>query len=181
MTHFDVFGLPPRYALDERSLEKRHRALALELHPDRQGKADAHARRVSLERTTALNDAYRVLKDPVRRAFYLLALAGVDLDREGGGSGPRDLPLEFLEEVLDLREALAIAKAAKDLAGARALSEQVEEKKAAALQAAVENLELLEQMPGNRAAITKASHQLSRVRYFNRFLEEAEGLLEEAL
>ncbi len=179
MTHFDVFGLPPRYTLDAADLEKRHRALALEWHPDRAAPSDARAHRVAVERTTALNDAYRVLKDPIRRAFYLLALAGVDLDHAGGG--PRDLPIEMLEEVLELREALAEAKTAKDFPRARELAARVEAERTGALAAAVLCLELVETSPANPVAVKKASHQLSRVRYFTRFLEEADALEEEAL
>ena len=178
MTHFDVFGLPARHALDAAALEKRHRELALEFHPDRHAGADARERRVAMERTTALNDAYRVLKDPVRRAFYLLSLAGVDLDRADAG-GPKDMPLELLEEVMDLREALHAALASKDAGKVRALAAKVEARRDAAVAQGVASLEALAQQPGERFELTKASHQLSLVRYFTRFLEEAEGLDED--
>jgi molecular chaperone HscB len=173
VTHFDVFGLPARHALDAAALEKRHRELALEHHPDRHQGGDARERRLAVERTTALNDAYRVLKDPARRAFYLLALAGVDLDRADAG-GPKDMPLEFLEEVMDLREQLTGAKRANDAAKVLALAAQVETKRSEALTEAVEGLDALARDAADRAALTKASHQLARVRYFTRFLEEAE-------
>ena len=74
-----------------------------------------------MEQTTALNEAYKTLKDPVRRAFYLLKLHGVDLDREDAGA-QKDMPLEFLEEVMELREALDEAIAAKDLPRAQAMA-----------------------------------------------------------
>src|SRR4051794_6410518 len=71
-THFAVFALAPSPDLDVAALEKQYRELSLKLHPDRFARADAHERRLSLEQTTALNDAFKTLKDPVRRAFYLL-------------------------------------------------------------------------------------------------------------
>ncbi len=71
-THFDVFGLRRSYDVDVPALEKQYRELSLQLHPDRVGQADARERLKALEGTTALNEAFKTLKDPVRRAFYLL-------------------------------------------------------------------------------------------------------------
>ena len=64
-TLFDVFELPPSYDVDVPALEKQFRELSLQLHPDRFAQADARERRLSLEQTTALNEAYKTLKDPV--------------------------------------------------------------------------------------------------------------------
>ena len=181
MTHFELFGLPPSFPIDLAALEKQYRALSLQCHPDRVARdADARERRLALERTTALNDAFQVLKDPVRRAFYLLKLAGVDLDREDLGT-QKDMPLEFLEEVIDRREALSEAKAAKDLTRVRALAEAVAAEQDKALALGVESLAALQGAPGDAASLKNASHQLGRVRYFTRFLEEVEQIEEGAL
>src|SRR5262249_53937047 len=77
---------------------------------DRFAKADPRARRASLQRTVQLNEAWRTLKDPVRRAEALLALAGVPVAAEGGGA----VPPALLMETLELREELAEARAAGD-------------------------------------------------------------------
>lgn len=179
-THFDVFGLPAAYDVDLPALEKQFRDLSLQLHPDRFAQADARERRLSLEQTTALNEAYKTLKDPVRRAFYLLKLNGVDLDREDAGA-QKDMPLEFLEEVLDLREALDVAMEAKDVARAQAMAEDVTARRKQALAEATEQLRALQGSPGEPAAVKKASHALGRVRYFTRFLEQVEAFEEEML
>ncbi len=180
MSHFEVFGLSPRFDLDGAGLEKRYRELSLALHPDRAAKGDAKERRAVLERSTALNDAYKVLKDPMKRAFYLLKLQGVDLDREDGGT-QQDMPPEFLEEVIDLREQLAQARLEKDLDRAQAMAKQVEQSQDEALEAAVNRLRSLEKSPQDAASLKDAAHQLGRVRYFSRFLEEVELIEEEAL
>lgn len=180
MTHFEIFELPARFELDPAALDQRYRELSLKLHPDRQTGADARERRLAIEKTTALNEAYKVLKDPVKRAFYLLKLAGVDLDREDAGT-QKDMPPEFLEEVIELREALDQAREAGDLGRVQAMAAGVEEKRAGALEAAVAALRQLETQPGDREALDRAAHQLGRVRYFSRFLEEAERIEEEAL
>ncbi|NNC16045.1 Fe-S protein assembly co-chaperone HscB [Corallococcus exiguus] len=179
-THFDVFGLPRSHAVDVPALEKQYRELSLQLHPDRVGPGDAKARLAAVEGTTALNGAFKTLKDPVRRAFYLLKLHGVDLDREDAGA-QKDMPLEFLEEVMELREALDEAIAAKDLPRAQAMAKDVAGRKAAALQEAVASLGTLEGAGDSPDGVRKASHALGRVRYFTRFLEQVDAFEEEVL
>ncbi|MBL8921827.1 MAG: Fe-S protein assembly co-chaperone HscB [Myxococcaceae bacterium] len=172
MNHFEVFGLTPTLELDVKALEQRLRELSLEYHPDRFVQADAHTRLIALERTTALNDAFKVLKDPVRRAFYVLKLRGIDLDNEASAAQAK-MPLEFLEEVIERRERLEALKKTRDVAKARAMADEIERDKGAALERA-------------KAALAKddlagAAHQLGRVRYFTRFVEEVESLEEETL
>lgn len=171
-THFDVFGLKAGYEVDAAALDKQYRELSLKLHPDRFAKADARERRFSLEQTSALNDAYKTLKDPIRRAFYLLKLHGTDLDKEDAGA-QKNMPHEFLEEVMELREELDAAKRKKDVEKAQQMGGSVEKRSRAALDAGVSALKA-----GKYEA---ASHELARVRYFQRFLEEVEAIEEEAL
>jgi molecular chaperone HscB len=104
--HFAVLGLRRAFHIDPVLLAERHLALSRELHPDRFAQRSPRERLLSLQRTTAINDAYRTLRDPVRRAEYILRLAGVsteDRDRPRGlgavGSDP-----EFLEEIMRIRE-----------------------------------------------------------------------------
>ncbi len=179
-THFDVFGLPPAHGVEVAALERQYRELSLQLHPDRFAQAEPRERRLSLERTTALNEAWKTLKDPTRRAFYLLKLHGVDLEREDAGA-QKDMPLEFLEEVMDLREALDEAISTKDEARVRKMGGDVEARRKAALAEAVAHLAHLEQSPSDTAAVKKASHALGRVRYFTRYLEQVEAFEEEML
>jgi molecular chaperone HscB len=172
MNHFEVFGLAPTLELDAKALEQRLRELSLEYHPDRFVQADARTRLAALERTTALNDAFKVLKDPVRRAFYVLKLKGIDLESESAAAQAK-MPLEFLEEVMERRERLEALKAARDVSKARAMADEIEREKAGALERAKAALA--------KDDLTAAAHQLGRVRYFARFVEEVEALEEEAL
>ena len=175
MDYFDIFGIPPSVDLDPAALEQQFRELSLKLHPDRWAHAPAKERLVALEKSTSLNEAFRTLKDPVRRAFYLLKQRGVDLDREDAGA-QKDLPLEFLEEVMSLREALGGLREAGDLAGAQKMAKAVAAQRQGALDEAFSAL----RSEGTEAT-RKASHALGRVRYFTRFLEEVERMEEEAL
>src|SRR5256886_14943182 len=98
---FTTLGFEPSFDEPE-GLDERFRALARKLHPDRFARATAQERRYSLEQTTRLNDAYKTLKDPVRRAEHLLQLRGIEGD-------PKMSP-EFLEQTMEDREKLLEAK-----------------------------------------------------------------------
>jgi molecular chaperone HscB len=161
-------------------LEARYRELSLKLHPDRFAQAPAQERRYSLERSTALNQAYKTLKDPIRRVFYLLKLQGLDLDREDAGT-QKDIPLDFLEEVMTLREQLDGLRAKKDLAQARKMAQDVEQRRDAALKAAQRALTQRLANPLDEASLRQASFAAARVRYFTRFLEKVEAMEEEAI
>jgi len=108
--HFELFGLPERFAIDMAALDRAFRALQTEVHPDRHATAGDADRRIALQASARVNEAYRALRDPVTRAEYLLSLHGIDEADERDTS----LSLEFLEEALARREAVADAAAAGD-------------------------------------------------------------------
>jgi molecular chaperone HscB len=177
VSHFDVFGLSPSVDLDVGALEEKYRALALQSHPDRAAGADAATRRKLAETTATLNEALKVLRDPVRRAFYLLKLRGVDLENETAAARQR-MPPEFLEEVMNRREALDEARQSKDVSRAQEMGEEVRGLLDAALAKAKA---ALSKPAGDAAALAEATVELGRVRYFTRYLEEVEAIEEDAL
>ena len=116
---FETLGVEPRFDLDLGAVEQRHRDLSRALHPDRYAGAPAAERRLSLGRAIDVNEAFRVLKDPVRRAEALLRRAGVPV---GEISEPRPPP-DLLMEMMEAREDLSGAARAKDLAKVAQLGE----------------------------------------------------------
>jgi molecular chaperone HscB len=102
--YFSFLGVPRKLNLDPALLEQRFRTLSREYHPDYFYNATPAERRASLERSSYLNDAYRMLKSPVSRVSYLLDLEGVlkASDRENG----KTVPASLLEEVFALNEEL---------------------------------------------------------------------------
>jgi molecular chaperone HscB len=160
--HFEVLGLPRSFRLDGKALEERHLELTRLLHPDRHAAGGAGARRLALEKSIAVNDAYRTLKDPVRRAVYLLQGRGVDLSETGAHR--QTVPQEVLLEVMELREELAEARAAKDGARIAALAKRVR----ADREAALEDLG----RAFDRDDVEEATRQVSKIRYTDRFLDE---------
>jgi molecular chaperone HscB len=119
--YFALFGLPARYRFDPIDLDRAYRALQSEIHPDRYASAGESERRLALQSSARVNEAYRALKDPVGRAQYLLSLRGIDALAETNTA----LPQEFLEREMERREALADAHAARDQARLDALLRDV--------------------------------------------------------
>ncbi len=100
--YFRFMGLEPRLNLDMADLQQRFYTLSRLLHPDRFTRATPTEQQYSLEATAILNDAYRVLRDPVLRAEYILKEAGFD----NGGRSKQSAPPELLQEVFELNMAL---------------------------------------------------------------------------
>jgi molecular chaperone HscB len=165
-TFFDVLGVPRAYHLPDGDLERRFHALSRELHPDRFAKAAPRARVEALQKTTELNDAYRVLKNDVKRAEYLLKLEGLDVADEKSQSVKPDPAL--LMEMMELNEQLS------DGAGAEnGLEASVRQKRDQALRSAADAFYTFEK--GDRSVLPKIAQSLVAARYYARFLERAAG------
>jgi molecular chaperone HscB len=109
---FTLLGLPRRFELDTVALDARFRELQREVHPDRFAAADDAARRASMMLATQINAAYQALRSPLRRASYLLELAGVDIGAESNTA----MSPEFLMSQMMWREQVADARGGKNLA-----------------------------------------------------------------
>ncbi|HEX2651875.1 MAG TPA: Fe-S protein assembly co-chaperone HscB [Burkholderiales bacterium] len=111
-SHFELFGLPAQFALDLERLDRGYRDIQAKVHPDRFAHAGDAERRASMQMTTRVNEAYRVLKDPLQRAIHLLELNGVDVAFETDTA----MPKEFLMRQMEMRERLEEAKSSAALA-----------------------------------------------------------------
>jgi molecular chaperone HscB len=110
--YFTFFGLPRKLNLDINAMEKDFYELSRKLHPDLNARAGSQEQEWSLQQSSLLNDAYRTLKDPVKRTQYLLKLEGVELEeqsktateqaRASGEIKKQIVPPDLLEEVFEL-------------------------------------------------------------------------------
>ena len=116
--YFSVFGLKPRLELDLETLEQEFHRLSRRLHPDRFARAQEIEKQWSLADTALLNDAYRTLKDPLRRTEYLLKLEGAEIGEEHAGKDRKDpsrVPADLLEEVFELNMQLEEMRMARKI------------------------------------------------------------------
>lgn len=110
--YFTFFDFPRKLNLDAGRLEKEFYALSRRLHPDMSAQADTQEKAWSLEQSSLLNDAYRTLKDPIKRTEYLLRLEGVELEEQSkqatdkaratGELKKQVVPPDLLEEMFEL-------------------------------------------------------------------------------
>lgn len=135
--HFELLGLPRRYRVDPDALERAYRDLQRDVHPDRFATARDSDKRLALQASAHVNDAYRTLRDPVARAEYLLSLHGVDATAETDTR----LPLAFLARELERREAADEARGNRDV---NRLSTLIDEVRGEAAEVAVDVERLLD-------------------------------------
>ncbi|MCH6557775.1 MAG: Fe-S protein assembly co-chaperone HscB [Nitrospirae bacterium] len=101
LDYFTCLGLPRLLTIDTARLEAKFYELSRTFHPDFFQNKTESEQGISLGNSALLNMAYRTLKDPIRRAEYLLQL-------EAGSA--KDIrtppPADLFEEILALQEDL---------------------------------------------------------------------------
>ena len=116
-TYFSVLGLRPHLNIDLPALETEFHRLSRQVHPDRFARASEREKEWSLADTALLNDAYRTLKEPLRRTEYLLKLEGSEIGEEFAGkdkTNPSRVPADLLEEVFELNMQLDEMRMARE-------------------------------------------------------------------
>ena len=127
--YFGLLGLQRCYDIDPQTLGARFVALSRHVHPDFFTSAGEEMGHLSTRLSAELNEAIKVLQDPVLRAGYLL-------ETSGGTSAAEDrsVPAEILREAMTLREKIQEARDAGDDTALQALRKQVDEKRSQLLE-----------------------------------------------
>lgn len=112
LDHFQRLGMMPGFEVDLSELERHYFGFQRRLHPDRFAGKSAKEKLLSQQQAMALNEAYETLKDPLKRAVYLLKLKGRKADEADGAtiSDPK-----LLMEQMEAREALMEADSAEEV------------------------------------------------------------------
>ena len=100
--YFELFGLPVDFRVDLEEVSLRYRDLQKVVHPDKFASGSEQQQRVAMQSATLVNEAYDVLKDPLKRAQYILSLKGRNADGENLTTSDG----AFLMQQMELREAL---------------------------------------------------------------------------
>jgi molecular chaperone HscB len=172
---FAVLGLPARYAVDLAAAESAYKERSRQVHPDRFATADPRARRAALARAVQLNQAWRTIKDPVRRAEYMLTRAGIDLGGKQPTPGSEEkrtievaAPPAFLLEILELNDELAGARRGGDTVKVAFMAEEMGRRASESMKTMAARLDV-----GTRPELEAAARELIALRYYQRFLDEA--------
>jgi molecular chaperone HscB len=164
--HFALFDLPPRFALDEASLEQAYRRVQAQVHPDRFAAAGAAERRVAMQWSTRANEAFRTLRSPLARAAYLCETHGQPIEAESNTA----MPAEFLMQQMQWREELDEARRG-ERETARALEREVEARRAAVLARVAAALD-------ERRDYADAAAGVRELHFIERFRDELAAFLE---
>jgi molecular chaperone HscB len=123
MDYFEVFGLPRLLGIETAALEKTFHELSRKYHPDYFTTAAPAEKTQAVRMTALLNDAYRTLRQPVRRVEYLLSINEFKPD----GS---KVPQSLLMEVFEINEQLEEVKAGRaSIEEVDSLRAQIKEKR----------------------------------------------------
>ncbi|MBC7951875.1 MAG: Fe-S protein assembly co-chaperone HscB [Rhodospirillaceae bacterium] len=157
--HYSRLGLRPTFELEMEDLERQYFGFQRRLHPDRFASKSPKERALSQAQATSLNEAYETLKDPLKRAAYLLELLGRKVDLTGCGTISDPV---LLMEQMEKREALADANTVESITR---LSVDAD-------------TEVLSAQCHISAAFTagdleKAAHLTTRLKYLTKLAEEA--------
>lgn len=168
---FTLLGAPRKYDLDLAALEKTHRDLSRELHPDKFASAGASERKAALEKAADVNEAWRIVRDPIRRAEALFALAGIVVS-EGNETATISVAPKFLMEMMEAREELACAREEKNMDKVRSLAEGIRDRYEETQAKLAEGL-----VTAPRSVVSR----LGEMRFYKRFLDEVDAIEDEAL
>ncbi len=167
--YFEIFGIPRSLNLSTDMLQQRFYELSRELHPDRFMRKPEAERQQALDKSSELNDAYRTLKDPLKRVYYVLSREGFDVAEQRS----KDVPPELLEEVFELNMALEEMRGGDD--SVRAQLEAAEKNFTGMLAGVDRQLEALfakyDQSPA-RETLSEIRGVLNRRKYIQNLVDE---------
>ena len=161
--YFDLFRLPRRYRIDVEELEGKFLSISRNIHPDYFGGESEEMRRLAVRLSAELNEAVRVLKDPVLRAGYLLEQAG-----GRSAAADRSVPQSVLAEVMMFREQVEEADGNETVIGP--VRRQVEQRRRQTLEQIADVADHLDAVGEDDRG--KLRQLINSVKYYDKLLAE---------
>lgn len=100
---FALFDLPVAFQVDSALLNERYLALQKSLHPDNFSATSAQEQRLAIQKSAEINDALRILKDPIARADSIIAINTGETENPEEKSNK---DIDFLMQQMEWRETL---------------------------------------------------------------------------
>ena len=162
---FELFGLPDSYAQDSAAIDARWKELQREVHPDKFAAQGAAAQRMAMQWSVRVNEAYRRLRDPVKRAAYLCERRGAPINAESNTA----MPGEFLIQQMAWRDELEEAQSEGDLGRVNA----------ELAQARADSFARIEQLLDETGDAAAAARQVRKLMFIERFAHDVEARFDE--
>ncbi|HUR90817.1 MAG TPA: Fe-S protein assembly co-chaperone HscB [Ramlibacter sp.] len=162
---FELFGLPEKFEQDLARIDERWKELQREVHPDRFAAQGAASQRIAMQWSVRINEAYKRLKDPLKRASYLCELRGAAVEAENNTA----MPAEFLVEQMEWRESLEEARTLADV-------DRLEE---ALVHARRDALTRIGSLLDDTSDAKAAAQQVRALMFIERFAQDAQARAEQ--
>lgn len=111
MNYFQIFAFEDSFSIDLAKLSQVYQSLQKTVHPDRFAHASSQEQLIAVKKSTLINDAYQTLKDPIKRADYMLTLRNIERPSEQASFSDN----HFLMHQMELHEQLEDVKHANDV------------------------------------------------------------------
>lgn len=165
-SYFEIFGLPERFVVLEADLDRAYRIVQAQIHPDRFACEGAAQKRMATQWSTRVNDAYQTLKDPLKRAIYLLRLRGIE---SGDERQVHSLSPAFLMQQMEWREGIEKAASMGDRSALQVLLSELQACQTVCFDTFVESLAANESTP--------AANSVHELMFLNRLIQEVKATL----
>jgi len=168
LNYFQLFGIEVFFDVDLSHLSQTYQNLQKAVHPDRFAHASSQEQLLAVQKSAEINDAYQILKQPLKRAEYILTLRGVDMPNEQQSFSDTT----FLMQQMELREMLGEVKFADDVDAALSSAQQV------LTQEYQQLLDLMREqiLENNSAADVLACDNLRKLKFYQKLNIEVERL-----
>lgn len=100
--HFEIFNINPSLDLNMDFIEEKYLELQLKSHPDLMINKSPEAQQKAANDSSNINNAYEILKDPLKRAIYFLEINNIFID----SIKPDNM---LLMEIMEIKEEFEMA------------------------------------------------------------------------
>ena len=121
---FALFDLPVAFQVDSALLNERYLALQKSLHPDNFSAASAQEQRLAMQKSAEINDALRILKDPIARADSIIVL---NTGEQENPEEKSNKDIGFLMQQMEWRETLENIENRKDTDELTAFTKEIDQ------------------------------------------------------
>jgi len=155
--YFEIFQLKPEINIDLAKLEEQYLLLQSQFHPDKFVNAPISAQNKAISNSMVINQAYKILKNDLKRAAYWLKITG-DIDLENEQNKFKLSPV-ILMEIMELSEEFNEVDADERLNLAKKIKQEI-----------AANLALIAGFI-NQKQFEKAAQNLAKAKYLQNIIE----------